>query len=303
MDFSVELRIICIFVVFAVSSIGFFLPWILRLYYSNIIPSEPFFLLKCFSSGTILGVAMLHLLVDAIEDLSSQSEYPIALALSCIGIALTLTFEQSCHMYVERSYDLRVKADTHTCQENTYDTVAQVGNEAITIKNIDPEKETELNNNKQLIKAIVLESSVAVHSIILGFGVGTLTEVGTLEIVIIAFSFHQFFEGIGLGTAMIETNLNEQTKLFFGLLFSLTMPVGIVLGLLNSKHNSPTIQGCANAIASGTLIYSALVEMVSEDFSHHNDNCCTLKNRYIKVQMSCAFSLGLLFMAIIAIYG
>ena len=57
----------------------------------------------------------------------------------------------------------------------------------------------ESNSKKAFVKAIVLESSVAVHSIIIGFDLGTLgseADVPTIRVLMIALALHQFFEGI-----------------------------------------------------------------------------------------------------------
>ena len=57
----------------------------------------------------------------------------------------------------------------------------------------------ESNSKKALVKAIVLESSVAIHSIIIGFDLGNLgseADVSTIRVLMIALAFHQFFEGI-----------------------------------------------------------------------------------------------------------
>ncbi len=117
----------------------------------------------------------------------------------------------------------------------------------------------------------------ATHSIIIGFGFGCLTraEVGTIRILTAAFSIHQFFEGITLGSAAVNSSFSSWTALKFGLTFAITFPLGAVLGLIvrsyesNIETNSAILtQGITNAIAAGILLHTALTEMIPEDFSH-----------------------------------
>jgi formate/nitrite transporter FocA (FNT family) len=53
-----------------------------------------FQLLKSFSAGIILGVALLHLLPEGTGILSEKLEYPLAFAFVCIGCMFTLGVDQ-----------------------------------------------------------------------------------------------------------------------------------------------------------------------------------------------------------------
>ena len=50
----------------------------------------------------------------------------------------------------------------------------------------------------------VLEMGIVVHSIIIGISLGTSDSLDTIKPLIIALSFHQFFEGIGLGGCIAQ---------------------------------------------------------------------------------------------------
>ena len=101
MTISLDLRIGCIFLIFCVSCAGFYSPNLLvRLSGTENVPeltdrsshkhshgrshsvdcyilSHPIFrCMKSFSAGVILGVAVLHLLSDAIESLEPVVDYP-----------------------------------------------------------------------------------------------------------------------------------------------------------------------------------------------------------------------------------
>ncbi len=160
------------------------------------------------------------------------------------------------------------------------------------------------NYRKALVKAVLLEVSVAVHSIIIGFDLGTIgpDEALSLEILMAAFAFHQFFEGISLGTAITETSLPMSIKYLFAINFALTFPIGVIIGMFastSSGSSSVIVQGSANAIAAGSLLYSSLVEMIAEDFEAED-----LEDRGdMKFKMFLMVGLGCSAMAILAIWA
>ena len=161
------------------------------------------------------------------------------------------------------------------------------------------------DNNKALIKAIVMESSIAIHSIIIGFNLGTLPvdALETVKVLMIAFSFHQFFEGVSLGTAILQSSFNTYSKLIFGFLFSLTLPIGILIGMTSTSESENgtalLVAGLAGSVASGSLIYTGLIEMAAEDFS----DPLLLLTPSVKAKMYVAMSIGAVFMAILAIWA
>jgi zinc transporter 1/2/3 len=81
------------------------------------------------------------------------------------------------------------------------------------------------------LKAYMIESSIAVHSVLVGLGLGVLTEIPEIQALLIALCFHQFFEGVALGGAVAKAN---QTKCFLAsliLLFSFSCPAGVAIGI------------------------------------------------------------------------
>ena len=80
MKYSHSIQLVCIVVVFLLSLVGFAIPFQLasrsKGSQGGIVDNAMYAILKSFSTGVILGVAVLHLAVDSIEDLSAYSEYP-----------------------------------------------------------------------------------------------------------------------------------------------------------------------------------------------------------------------------------
>ena len=77
-DESLGLRIGAIIFIFFISLFGFFSPLYMkyRLGTNNLQESTYFLLLKSFASGTILSVALLHLLNESANELALFLEYP-----------------------------------------------------------------------------------------------------------------------------------------------------------------------------------------------------------------------------------
>ena len=69
--------------VFIVSLLGFAVPFYLRNTHNN--TSSAYSMLKTFASGIMLGVALMHLLVDALESLDDIVDYPCECILSLMS--------------------------------------------------------------------------------------------------------------------------------------------------------------------------------------------------------------------------
>jgi zinc transporter 1/2/3 len=128
-------------------------------------------------------------------------------------------------------------------------------------------------------------------------GAEDVTEIRAL---CVGFAFHQFFEGIGLGAASIESKMSLLPTFISSLLFCLTVPIGIVIGMFSKETElGVLVQGVADAIASGMLIYTSLVCMISEDFQ-----TISIKERpYAALSMYFSLMVGTLSMAVVAIWA
>ncbi len=186
------------------------------------------------------------------------------------------------------------------CQDGEHDHAAE---EAVILQNV-------LNSVglRAMITAYVMEISIAVHSIIIGVDLGLLghsDEVPTLVSLIIALSFHQFIEGVGLGSTIqaSKASLGNSKIMGFVAIFSLTMPIGILIGILTSSDSESRGQligkGVANSFAAGSLLYISLTEMVGSYFHAH----ALAHQPMVKLTMVASFAFGAIIMAVIAIWA
>ncbi len=116
--------------------------------------------------------------------------------------------------------------------------------------------------------APVMELGCVFHTFILGLALGTLYDVGAVRALVIALSFHQLLEGVGLLTVLIGGGMRRAHLLLGSVLYSLTCPVGIAVGIgISGSYDRQSVtaravQGSVNGVSAGLLLYlgSALVQ-------------------------------------------
>lgn len=110
------------------------------------------------------------------------------------------------------------------------------------------------------------------HSVIIGLTLATTgTDFKTLFVVII---FHQTFEGLGLGSRLSILPFSKRSPWpwFLGSLYAVVTPIGMAIGLgLRATYDPQSataliVSGILNAISSGILLYTDLVELMAHEF-------------------------------------
>ncbi|PBP24262.1 zip family zinc transporter [Diplocarpon rosae] len=126
---------------------------------------------------------------------------------------------------------------------------------------------------RQMLQCILLEAGILFHSVFIGMAVSVAT--GTPFVVfLVAISFHQSFEGLALGSriAAIDFPKHSPKPWLMVLAYGATTPIGQAIGLFLHKLYDPQsaagllMVGFMNAISSGLLLFSGLVQLLAEDF-------------------------------------
>lgn len=336
MESSLKLRVGAIFIMLSCSLAGVVLP--LHLNKSgngddnsgeNVSDSRKFRIIRAFAAGVMLGVGFIHLLNDGVNKLADVCiQYPsLGFTLATVGTMIVLGFEQVAVVLISNAK--RDESKIH--HPDSIETKHTCIHSAIEEMEVEISESTEERSSMAcdhnhgihmiasadsmgaIIKAYMMEISVAIHSVIIGITVGSLSgqdNIPTLRALIVAISFHQFFEGLGLGTVIeaARLQLGYLKIVIFTMTFAATVPVGIVIGILITRNRAedqgPTetelyITGSLNSIAAGILIYVAMVEMIAEDFQDGK----IATNIWLKIQMFIALMIGTLFMAVLAIWA
>lgn len=125
------------------------------------------------------------------------------------------------------------------------------------------------------IGTLILELGIVMHSIIVGI---TLSNTGSDEFItlLIALVFHQFFEGVALGTRINDMNIVGWRKpALMGTLFMIMTPIGCAIGIgihssFNPNSNSSVLASAIlDSLSAGILLYNAYISLMSQDINQN----------------------------------
>ncbi|KAK8526100.1 hypothetical protein V6N13_017165 [Hibiscus sabdariffa] len=274
---SMKLKAIAFVAILVSSMVGVCLPLFSR-HVPSLSPDRDLFtVVKAFASGVILATGYMHVLPDSFNDLMSDclpknpwKKFPFTTFVAMLSALFTLMVD-SFAMSVYKKRFSRASEMDGARQENGH----------VTIENSEyghgHGHALELNGaSSQLLRhrviAQVLELGIVVHSVVIGLAMGASDNQCTIRSLIAALCFHQMFEGMGLGGCILQANYKFQMKAIMVFFFSVTTPLGIILGVGLTKvysATSPTaliVVGLLNASSAGLLNYMALVDLLAADF-------------------------------------
>eukprot|EP00198_Chlamydomonas_reinhardtii_P012740 XP_001702077.1 ZIP family transporter [Chlamydomonas reinhardtii] len=120
--------------------------------------------------------------------------------------------------------------------------------------------------------AYMFELGCVFHSLIIGVAVGVITEdVAQVRALLIALSFHQWLEGLGLGSVIARGGFSTLKAAAMAGFYSLTCPAGVAAGMALARLYDPEsevargVQGTLDGVSGGMLLYISLVQLVAED--------------------------------------
>ncbi|XP_055804140.1 zinc transporter 3-like [Solanum dulcamara] len=276
---ALSYKLVAICSILCASALGVIIPILLKTFKSlqkNDYSSLQF-LIKAFTAGVILATGFIHILPDAFESLTSPclseklwGSFPFAGFVAMMSAIFTLMMESFATGFHRRA-ELR-KAQPVNIEEN--DSRHGQGHDEHIAHG--PQILLQRSNSSTLMRhrliSQVLELGILVHSVIIGISLGTTENPKTIKPLIIALSFHQFFEGMGLGGCISQAKYKARTIIIMVFFFTVTTPSGIAIGMMISKgynEQSSTaliVQGVLNSASAGILIYMALVDLLATDF-------------------------------------
>ncbi|XP_068653988.1 zinc transporter 3-like [Aristolochia californica] len=287
---ALRLKLGAIGSILVAGSVGICLPVLARSVSALRPENDVFFVIKAFAAGVILATGLVHVLPEAFESLNSQClnenpwrSFPFAgfvAMMSAIGTLMVDAFATGYYKKAHFGKSQPVKEDgdeeaagehaghvhvhTHGAHGHAHGSVVpdERGGTSVSA--------SELIRNR--VVSQVLELGIVVHSVIIGISLGASESPSTIRPLVAALSFHQFFEGMGLGGCIVQASFKLSTMVAMAVFFSLTTPVGVAIGIGVSSvynENSSTaflVQGLFNAASAGILIYMALVDLLATDY-------------------------------------
>jgi len=262
-----------------------------------------FNIFQFFGTGIIGATAWIHILPDAFEDFDNpcfKDTFWESYGTNWVGLfAMLASFivqliEFGFISKNDKKHDKILNVDvpsytghghgnghTHEVDQSDIDTMKDVGTYA-------------------------LEAGILFHSLVIGIALGVAEDY--FVSLTIAICFHQMFEGIALGIRISELRTTVCKKIFFGILYPLTTPLGILIGILTYstiKYETPyslLFKGVINSLSAGILIYNTYVELIGAGINMNKE---FRQNNGPLLKTVCFFSLyvGAGAMAYIAVYA
>lgn len=157
-----------------------------------------------------------------------------------------------------------------------------------------------------LSNIIISEVSICVHSLVIGLSLG-LTSSSEFVALFIAIIFHQFLEGIALGSVAAESGLGNKLVLLFAVIYSITTPTGIAIGIAVRESLDPSspamlyTTGILDSIAAGALIYLSLGDHMNSIRIHAK----WMRQSSVSIQIACftCFYIGAAVLLVLAIWA
>ena len=192
---------------------------------------------NALAGGIFLGVGFIHLLPEAGEALKGVVDYPIAPLLTAFGVVVLLLVDRVL-------FDVSGKTDTGA-------------------------------DVHQPIYPVVLLAMLSIHSIITGIALGIESEVAASLLVMIAILSHKGSAAFALMVSVQAAGADRERLRRVLIIFVLMTPIGIILGTLASGlfegYTAHLAEGSFNALAAGTFIYIAILDVIDVEMSRKDD--------------------------------
>ncbi|WOL14816.1 zinc transporter 6, chloroplastic [Canna indica] len=298
-----HLKLVSIGIILVTSAVGISSPVVLaRFFEGKPAYGHALLLIKCFAAGVVLSTALVHVLPDAFAALADCQiavrhpwrDFPFSGLLTLLGALLALLVDVVATSHAHGSSGSGGKQQYQRLEEGkqkhapaTVAAVAMTGchghhggddhNEGEEEEADQFSEEERLTKLKQRMVSQVLEIGIVFHSVIIGVTMGMSQNQCAIRPLVIALSFHQIFEGMGLGGCIAQAGFGVGTVAYMCLMFSVTTPIGIILGMIvyymtgydDSNPNALISEGLLGSLSAGILIYMALVDLIAVDFFHN----------------------------------
>lgn len=308
LDYNMPLRIGAVFIIMVTSAVGIFAPIILYRIRPHREGSVRDWILtagKFFGTGVIIATAFIHMLPEALARFESEClgegwhSYHAFGGLFCMLASFALQIIELAALSNLDAIARRNAEATAAAASSHTSNSEEVADSKLGEKNSSHihDSARELNHHEhnhtginedghvhsagfleheqsiRHIGTLILELGIVMHSIIIGITLGTIDN-SVFNTLFIALIFHQFFEGIALGTRINDLQYKSWKKpIIMGLVFICMTPIGIAIGIgIRSTVNPPAsilAQAILDSLSAGILLYNAYVSLMSIEINHN----------------------------------
>ena len=230
------LKIIAALSILAVGILGGIIP----LLAARLRASQRFFSLgNALAGGIFLGVGFTHLLPEAGEMLAEFTDYPLAPLLAAAGIAILL--------WIDRVY----------------------------FESMGPADGEESGEQRRPLYPMIMLAALSIHSVITGIALGLEPEVAASLLVMTGILAHKGSASFALMVSAHAAGLNAPNLRLILAVFVLMTPLGILFGTTVSSlmqgESAELVEGVFNALAAGTFIYIAIMDVIGGEMGRIED--------------------------------
>jgi len=248
-------------------------------------------LANVFAGGLFLASGFVHLLPEAEEifahELGEDFQISLAALLCPLGFGIAFFVEQVFFLEDQPQTDPVLLAVQET--QPIVSSIPTLGVDGgITVPEYssdnshghDHHHHDLLNGRRGLIAAYILIVVLSLHSIVAGVALGIQKNLSVALTIYIALLAHKWMEAFALGVSLLRADMKGFSFLKFVLLFSIMCPLGVLLGSLlylavSDSGIEDLISAVLTAIASGTFLYVAIVDILVVEFR-------TSRDKYLK---------------------
>jgi len=261
------LHIAGVFIILVASGLGAALP--IGAKYLRFLGVDPYYIClgKCMGSGVVLACGLVHMLQPSSASLTSpcvpwefNTDYNAYAFLYAMLAGLFMQFVD----FLFSQYFLMKQRRINKKKGGEGNDLELAATKPSTAEGHSHSSLLELDeidwSTKKLIEAYMIEFGVTTHSLFVGLTVGVV-DYDTLKVLLVALVFHQFSEGVALGSRIADANISHANELLLSTIFSLAAPIGIGVGIAawqSMNTNGETflmVQGTFDGICGGILIY------------------------------------------------
>ncbi|KAN0052982.1 hypothetical protein ACTA71_012463 [Dictyostelium dimigraforme] len=288
-QYSRPIHIAAIFIILACSILGTIIPIVATHVKKLRIPRYAIIVGKSIGIGVVLSCALIHMLLPAVVALGSEclpeswqegyEAYPYLFALLAGIVMQFIDFVVLQYLINKQQQKKSISLDSSTSNDNSLKEVHTSGNVEHCHGShvhggllMDPAA-------LKTIEAYLLEFGITVHSVFIGLAVGVVDD-KILKALLVALAFHQFFEGVALGSRIADANLTSHWhEALLTAIFSFSAPIGIAIGVgvaSSLNVNGATyliVQGVFDSVCAGILLYIGFSLMI-KDFPEDMEQLC-----------------------------
>ncbi|ETK88707.1 hypothetical protein L915_07075 [Phytophthora nicotianae] len=254
-------------------------------------------ILSAFSGGVFLAGGFFHLLHSAIENPALRKwstedegryEFPYAEMFCTLGFLGLLLLEQAAQAKMDANNEAAAQNYMPAKSEDDEELHGATESDDTYLEDLDEEEQGLGSNVRRssghshfggapkeadagsMAVAMVLFIALSFHSVLEGLGIGAQTE--TAWGVFMAIIMHKGLAAFALGSGLVQSAMPVTHVMLYMVVFSFMSIIGIIVGWIIAADSSEdsAAAGICVALASGTFIYVAVMEVIPQEFPRHS---------------------------------